>query len=97
MSTDTSPAAEPVADLQPKWWANSMTVWGVLVTALSTVLPALGPVLGINITAELIRQLGDNVVVFGQALGGLVGTILAIYGRVRASGPLERRQLTLSI
>jgi pimeloyl-ACP methyl ester carboxylesterase len=74
-----------------------MTVWGIAVTALSTVLPALGPLLGLNLTAELIRQLGDNVVVFGQALGGLVGTILAIYGRVRASGPLERRQVTLSL
>jgi uncharacterized protein (TIGR02594 family) len=97
MSTDNPQAVEPAGEVQPKWWANSMTIWGVLVTALSTVLPALGPVLGLNITAELIRQLGDNVVIFGQALGGLVGTILAIYGRVRASGPLERRQLTLSL
>ena len=62
-----------------------MTIWGIVVTTLSTVLPALGPLLGLNITAELIRQLGDNVVVFGQAAGGLIGTILAIYGRVRAS------------
>jgi HK97 family phage portal protein len=97
MSTETSPAVPPGADTQPKWWATSMTMWGVLVTALSTVLPALGPLLGLNLTAELIQQLGDNVVVFGQALGGLVGTILAIYGRVRASGPLERRQVTLSL
>jgi uncharacterized protein (TIGR02594 family) len=97
MSTEASPAVQPGADAQPKWWATSMTMWGVLVTALSTVLPALGPVLGLNLTAELIQQLGDNVVVFGQALGGLVGTILAIYGRVRASGPLERRQVTLSL
>jgi uncharacterized protein (TIGR02594 family) len=97
MSTETSPATEPATDVQPKWWATSMTVWGIAVTALSTVLPALGPLLGLNLTAELIRQLGDNVVVFGQALGGLVGTILAIYGRLRASGPLERRQVTLSL
>ncbi len=97
MSTETDPATQPAADAGPKWWAHSMTVWGVVVTTLSTVLPALGPVLGLNITAELIRQLGDNVVLFGQALGGLVGTVLAIYGRVRASAPLERRQVTLNL
>ena len=53
--------------------------------------------LGLNITAELVRQLGDKIVQFGQALGGLVGTILTIYGRVRASAPLERRQITLNL
>ena len=74
-----------------------MTIWGVVVTTLSTVLPALGPVLGLNITAELIRQLGDNVVLFGQAVGGLIGTVLAIYGRMRTSTPLERRQITLTM
>jgi hypothetical protein len=97
MSSDASPAAQPGADAEPKWWAHSMTLWGVVVTTLSTVLPAIGPVIGFNITAELIHQLGDNVVVFGQALGGLIGTVLAIYGRVRASGPLERRQVTLNM
>ena len=52
-----------------KWWGHSMTIWGIIVTTLSTVLPALGPVFGLNITAELIHQLGDNVVMFGQARG----------------------------
>ncbi len=97
MSSDATPAAQSATDAAPKWWGQSMTIWGVAVTTLSTVLPALGPVLGLNITSELIQQLGDNVVVFGQALGGLVGTALAIYGRVRASTPLERRQVTLNL
>jgi lysozyme family protein len=97
MSTETDPATPSATDAGPKWWGNSMTVWGIVVTTLSTVLPALGPVLGLNITADLIRQLGDNVVIFGQALGGLVGTVLAIYGRVRASAPLQRRQVTLNL
>jgi hypothetical protein len=97
MSSDASPAAQPGAEAETKWWAHSITLWGVVVTTLSTVLPAIGPVIGLNITAELIHQLGDNVVVFGQALGGLIGTVLAIYGRVRASAPLERRQVTLNL
>jgi len=97
MSTEIDNTAQPTAETEPKWWGRSMTIWGVVVTMLSTVLPALGPAIGLNITAELIHQLGDNVVLFGQALGGLVGTVLAIYGRVRASTPLERRQVTLTL
>ena len=42
-----------------------MTIQGIIVTTLSTVLPVLGPVFGLNITAELVHQLGDNVVTFG--------------------------------
>jgi hypothetical protein len=99
MSTQSEPNAQPSAEptSPPKWWGNSMTIWGVLVTALSTVLPAVAPVFGFNITADLIRQLGDNVVVFAQALGGLAGTGMAIYGRIRATAPIERRQFTLTL
>jgi hypothetical protein len=74
-----------------------MTIQGIIITTLSTVLPVLGPVLGLNITAELVHQLGDNVVTFAQAAGGLIGTIMAVYGRLRTSTPLERRQVTLSM
>ena len=40
-----------------------MTIWGAIITTLSTVLPAFGPLLGLNITAELVHQLGDQIVV----------------------------------
>jgi uncharacterized protein (TIGR02594 family) len=96
MSSDSDRPTRPEAP-QGKWWGHSVTIWGVLVTALSTVLPALGPVIGLDITPELVRQLGDNVVQVSQALGGLIGTVLAIYGRVRASAPIERRQFTISM
>jgi hypothetical protein len=96
MPTETTPAA-PSAASDGKWWGNSMTIQGILVTTLSTVLPVLGPVFGLNITAELTRQLGDNIVIFAQAAGGLIGTIMAIYGRMRTNTPLERRQITLSM
>jgi hypothetical protein len=44
-----------------------------------------------------VRQLGDQIVAVVQALGGLIGTILAIWGRARATAPLERRQLTMNL
>jgi hypothetical protein len=97
MPIDTQPTTPTTTATDAKWWGNSMTIQGILVTTLSTVLPVLGPVFGLNITAELIHQLGDNVVTFGQAAGGLIGTVMAIYGRLRTSTPLERRQVTVSM
>jgi len=92
---DSPATAPPVLDT--KWWGNSITIWGAIVTALSTVLPALAPLIGLNITADLVRQLGTDIVAVGQAVGGLAGTIMAIYGRVRATAQIERRQFTVTM
>jgi hypothetical protein len=81
----------------PKWWAASRTVWGAVIAALAAVLPALGPLLGITIPPELVQQLGDQVVQLVQGVVGLVGTILTIYGRMRATAPLKRRPVSLSL
>jgi hypothetical protein len=80
-----------------KWWGQSMTVWGALITALSTVLPVLGPLLGLDITSDLVHQLGGQVVAVVQAVGGLAGTVLAIYGRTRATTRLERREVKIQL
>jgi hypothetical protein len=74
-----------------------MTVWGAVVTALSTVLPVVGPLLGLSIPPELVHQLGEQAVLLAQAAGGVAGTILTIYGRARATTALERRQVTLTM
>lgn len=74
-----------------------MTIWGVLITAASTVLPTIGPLFGLDISAEMVRQLGEQVTQVAQSLGGVIGTLLAVYGRVRASAPIERRPVTLKL
>jgi hypothetical protein len=61
------------------------------------VLPALGPVIGIDVTGDLVREAGEQIVTTVQAIGGLIGTVMTIYGRVRASQPLERRDLTVKL
>ena len=94
--TDTTAHHHPPRP-DTKWWAQSVTIWGVIITTLATVLPTLGPLFGLDITAELIRQLGDQIVVIAQALGGLIGTILTIWGRARATTSLERKQLTMNL
>jgi uncharacterized protein (TIGR02594 family) len=80
-----------------KWWGQSVTIWGAIITGLSTVLPALGPLLGIDITGDLVREVGAGLVETVQAVGGLIGTVMTIYGRMRASQPIEQRSVSLKL
>jgi uncharacterized protein (TIGR02594 family) len=80
-----------------KWWGESLTVWGTIITAASTVIPVLGPLIGLDITGEMIRQMGSQAVQVAQALGGLAGTLMTLYGRVRATTRLERRSVTMQL
>jgi uncharacterized protein (TIGR02594 family) len=91
----TSPSLP--TDISPKWWGNSLTIWGTIITALSTVLPVVGPLIGIDITAEMVRDIGQGLTTLIQALGGVIGTVLAIYGRTRAVQPLSRRPVALRL
>lgn len=74
-----------------------MTIWGVVITTLSTVLPTLGPVIGVEVTPDLVKDAGDQLVTTIQALSGLVGTLMTIYGRARATKPLAQRAVSLQI
>lgn len=91
--------SEPVENSAPapKWWGDSMTVWGTLITAAATVLPAFGPLIGLDISAATVKQVGHQTMDIIQAVGGLVGTLMALYGRSRATQPLIRRDLTLKL
>ena len=95
MTTQSEQDGEQVPN--SKWWGESMTIWGVIVTAAATVLPVLGPLIGLDITGEMVRQIGQQVTEVIQALGGVLGTIMAIYGRVRATQPVARRLMAVRI
>jgi len=71
-----------------KWWGHSLTIWGTIVTILSGVLPALAPVTGIDVSGDLVEDAGQQMVDAVQAIGTLIGTLMTIYGRVRATAPL---------
>ena len=88
-SKHAAPAPLPAG----KWWAASMTIWGAAVTALSTVMPVIAPALGLDISPQLVRQAGDDAVAVVQAIGGLAGLALTVYGRLRATTHLTRREL----
>ena len=82
---------------ETKWWGHSMTIWGALVSAAATIVPALGPVIGMDISAEVIRQIGSEAAQATQAIVGVLGTMLAIYGRARARQPLSRRMVSVKL
>jgi uncharacterized protein (TIGR02594 family) len=80
-----------------KHWSSSLTIWGTIVTFLATVLPIVGPLLGFPITADMVNTFGEGVAQVIQAVGGLVGTALAIYGRFRAAEPLGTAKLQVRV
>jgi hypothetical protein len=61
----------------------------------STVLPLIGPLLGLELSPEIVRQIGEQTVTVVQAIGGLIGTLMTVVGRTRAATRIERRPFTL--
>jgi uncharacterized protein (TIGR02594 family) len=92
MSTEPTPRPETP---DAKWWGRSMTIWGALITAASTVLPLIGPLFGLELSPEIVRQIGEQTVTVVQAIGGLIGTLMTVVGRTRAATRIERRPFTL--
>ena len=91
MNNDTS------IDPNQKWWLQSRTIWGAIITAAAAVVPVLGPMIGINVPGDVIKQAGDQTLSVVQALAGLFGTFLTIYGRVNATLPLARKDVSVKI
>ncbi len=95
MTIEPSTAAPAAAE--PKWWGQSLTIWGALVTGLAAVLPAIGPAFGLNVSPATIHTAADQIMGIAQAVTGLAGTLAAIYGRTRAVQPLIQRTVTLKV
>lgn len=93
----TTSSVSTSTDTQPKWWGQSLTIWGSIVTGLATVLPIIAPLIGFQISADVVRQLGDGVIHVGQALAGVIGLLMTIYGRSRAVQPLVRRDFLVKL
>lgn len=80
-----------------KWWGHSLTVLGAFVTAAAAILPTLGPLIGIDITSDAVRQIGSDVGSIVQAIIGVLGTLMTLYGRARATVPLVRREMNVRL
>ena len=95
MPIDMTPALS--SDAQPKWWAQSLTIWGGVVTGLAAVLPAIGPAFGLNVTPATVHTAAEQIMAVAQAVGGLAGTLTVIFGRIRATQPLMLRSVTVKV
>ncbi|MFA5951331.1 MAG: TIGR02594 family protein [Hyphomicrobium sp.] len=93
-TTMTNPT---ISSADAKWWGHSMTIWGTLITALSAVVPVLVPALGLDISSRLIDDLGTQMPAAVQAITALIGTLVTIFGRVRATQPLEQRSISFRL
>lgn len=95
----TKPASSTATPPPPagKWWGDSLTIWGALLTAVSTVAPAIFAAFGVDLPAELIQKLGREGFAVVQAIAGLVGTVMTILGRIRATLPIERRVIQIRL
>lgn len=89
-----TPQVDPAA---PKWWGHSLTIWGAVVTGLAAILPAVGPMIGVEIPREAVTTGAEQIGTIAQAAVGLAGTVMTIFGRLRADRPLARRRVTVSI
>jgi len=87
---DTDMTSTSTDETAGKWWGHSITIWGTIITVISTVLPALAPVTGVDISGDLVQSAGEQVVETIQAVGALAGTLMTIYGRIRATQPIEK-------
>ena len=63
-----------------KWFAKSKTIWGLAIAGISTILPFFG----IGISAEEVSTLNVSFDTIGQ----LIGLLIALYGRIKATGGL---------
>lgn len=64
-----------------KPWYQSKTILGAVVTVLAMILTAFGYGIGVEDQAALVD--------YAVSLGGVVGGLLAIYGRVKASKDIK--------
>ena len=86
-----APAPQPNTATNSTSWLSSMTIWGTLLTAMTTVLPIFGVLVGVSITPDLADRLGQDIVLVVQAVGGLIGTVMALLGGSRAVTLLNRK------
>lgn len=71
-----------------KWIAKSKTIWGIALATVTSVFGALGPLIGLDISAGAWIAVDTAVIAAINGIGGLIGIGWAIYGRLFAEGKL---------
>ena len=66
-----------------KWVLRSLTIWGGIVVFLVNVLPVLGPMVGLDISADEVQEAGNAVSDVIKSIGTVVGLAMVFFGRYR--------------
>ena len=61
------------------WW-QSKTIWGAIITIVALILS----LFGVQIDEQTKQVLVNEFVAAATAIGGIVGAVLSIYGRIKA-------------
>jgi hypothetical protein len=82
-----------------QWIALSLTVWGVIITTLTGLLPTINSLLGLwfpelSLTPEWIESLDTNVRALINTLGVVVGLVMVIIDRFKISSGETPKSLT---
>jgi uncharacterized membrane protein len=67
--------------MEVKAWYQSKTIWGAIITVLSLIISV---VFGVQIDEATKQVLIDQAVALATAIGVLFGSIVSIYGRIKA-------------
>jgi uncharacterized protein (TIGR02594 family) len=87
--TEKTMTTAPTPIEESKAWTQSLTVWGTIVTFVSAVLPSLGALFGWTISPGDVQAVGTGVTEVIQAVGGVIGTVMALVGRMQAKVPVK--------
>lgn len=75
--------------MENQWVVKSLAVWGIIITAITTILPALSNLIGVSIAPEwliaLLPSLNENVKHIIESIGPLIGIVMIVMDRWNGS------------
>jgi len=86
--------------MQQQWVLKSLTIWGVFITTVTGLIPAINGLLAVwdpslSISPEWLAGLDEGVKAAIPSIGLVVGSILVLIDRLKGTGEVKKT-LTLS-
>lgn len=81
----------------PKWWLESITMWGAIITAVAAYAPYISFFTGFPINEDMVRLFGEAVTIAMQNTGIAVGILLTVVGRLKAKTSLTSKELRFKL
>jgi hypothetical protein len=75
--------------METKWFAKSLTMWGVAVGVITQYWPVLDGFLGTGVGLDVLKPVLDGIGTLLEQGGNLVAAIMIVVGRLRADTKLS--------